>query len=272
MGSAPYHENFIVSLPFILEVKGWVGAIHLCAGCCCLPLTAEEAQAASRGASEAVIKAEAAKQLAEAYVAEAEKWMAAHEVPADAQVPSPATLAAASFLLEHPLPPSSSSASGSALAASGRQDAGGDNTRNSSSGSSMQPVSSSNGSSKAVLQLRGNPEVVTQLAALLHQNWQGVEEVYLQGLGRAFAGLREVRALGLSHVAGCCSQFRAFLRRGHSKQAVLASFLERFNAMDVDLRKTKEGQVSQQTCQQVGCNHVGGDLAGRQLPHGHRQT
>ena len=205
---------------------------------------AEEAQAASRGASEAVSKAEAAKQVAESYVAEAEKWMAAHEVPVDAQVPPPASLAAASFAPQEPLLPSLLSTSGAAPAPASAAPSPSTANRNSSSGSSSNPVSGS--SRKQLLQLKGESEVVTPLAGLLHHKWQGVEEVYVEGLGRGFAGLREVRALGFAHVAEFCSQFRAFLRRGHSKQAVLAGFLERFNTMDVDLRKTKEGQVGGQ--------------------------
>jgi hypothetical protein len=43
----------------------------------------------------------------------------------------------------------------------------------------------------------------------------------------------------------CGQRFRAYLQRGHTMQAAVQSFVERFNAIDQDLRSTKEAQVGQ---------------------------
>ncbi|WIA32871.1 hypothetical protein OEZ86_006045 [Tetradesmus obliquus] len=62
-------------------------------------------------------------------------------------------------------------------------------------------------------------------------------------MGRGFAGLRSARGLALSHVAGNCSWFAQFLKRADGKQAMLQSFVEWFNAVELDMRKAKETQA-----------------------------
>jgi hypothetical protein len=78
---------------------------------------------------------------------------------------------------------------------------------------------------------------------LLHDEWLLLQQVYTEGMGRGFAGLREARGLALSHVAGNCSWFAQSLKRADGKQTLLQGFVERFNAVELDMRKAKETQV-----------------------------
>jgi hypothetical protein len=177
-----------------------------------------DAEAAASAAIEAAKKAEAAKQLAEAYVAEAEKWFAATDVQADAAVPSAQQLAAA-FATEDADVTAAAAAAVASSAASG-------------------------GSSSSSSRILVSPAALPAAAVpLLHDEWLLLEQVYTEGMGRGFAGLREARGLALSHVAGNCSWFAQFLKRADSKQALLQGFVERFNAVELDMRKAKETQV-----------------------------
>jgi hypothetical protein len=184
--------------------------------CVCVDAAvATDAEAAASAAIEAAKKAEAAKQLSEAYVAEAEKWFAATDVQADAAVPSAQQLAAASPTED-------------------------DNAAATASGNAA--LDSSSSSSRALVSPAALPAAAVPL---LHDEWLLVEQVYTEGMGRGFAGLREARGLALSHVAGNCSWFAQFLKRADGKQALLQGFVERFNAVELDMRRAKETQVCQ---------------------------
>lgn len=208
--------------------------------CICLPAAAAvDAEAAATAAIEAAKKAEAAKQLSEAYVAEAEKWFAATDVQADAAVPSAQQLAAAANAPSSATEDAESSAPAAGAAAG--------NTGGSAS------------SSRALASPAALPAAAVPL---LHDEWLLLEQVYTEGMGRGFAGLRSARGLALSHVAGNCSWFAQFLKRADGKQAMLQSFVEWFNAVELDMRKAKETQVSVQGCcvAMLGCEQGVGVL------------
>jgi hypothetical protein len=191
---------------------------------CMHVFAALDAEAAASAAIDAAKKAEAAKQLSEAYVAEAEKWFAATDVQAGAAVPSAQQLAAtanASSTAEE-----DADAAGIAAGAAASSAATGSGASSSSSRALVSP---------AALPAAAVP--------LLHDEWLLLEQVYTEGMGRGFAGLRAARGLALSHVAGNCSWFAQFLKRADGKQAMLQAFVERFNAVELDMRKAKETQV-----------------------------
>jgi hypothetical protein len=136
---------------------------------------------ASSSAADAANKAAAAKQLAEAYVREAEQWVGAHDVPATASIPTPAAVAAAEGLsLEDDKPAGGAAADGpaegSADATAGSVSSGG------AAGEAAAPPPPP--------QLQGEPGVVRGMAAALHHQWQQLEGSYLAGLGAGFAGER----------------------------------------------------------------------------------
>lgn len=184
----------------------------------CHVLAAVDAEAAANATIEAAKKAAAAKQLSEAYVAEAEKWFTAADVQPDAvimpaqQLAAPVEAAAAD------------DTSARALAAPG----------------SAAGTAAAGGSSRSLV---GPAALPAAAVPLLHEEWQLLEQAYVEGMGRGFAGLREARSIALNHVAGNCSWFSSFLQRTDGKQALLQSFIERFNAVEVDMRKAKETQV-----------------------------
>lgn len=180
---------------------------------------AADGESAASAAADAAKKAEAAKRLAEAYVAEAEKWFAASDIPADAAVPSAQQLtpAAAELTAESSNISTASASAGAVLPGS--------------SSSIVRPLPSPAGLPAA-------------LVPVLHDEWRLLEHVYVEGMGRGFSGLRQARNLALNHVAKACSWFSAFLKRNDNKQQLLQAFIERFNAVGVDMRKAKETQVT----------------------------
>lgn len=178
---------------------------------------AVDSEAAASAAADAAKKAEAAKRLSEAYVAEAEKWIAAADVPADAAVPSVQQLSAATG------------------------DVGDSSDAASAAGPGGSQLSSSTSTtSKALLGPAGLPAA---LVPVLHDEWQLLERTYVDGMSRGFSGLRGARNLALNHVAKNCSWFSSFLKRPDNKQQTLRSFVDRFNAVEPDMRKAKETQV-----------------------------
>eukprot|EP00775_Hariotina_reticulata_P002553 gene2553-2855_t len=182
---------------------------------------AEQLKAAAAAAAEAAKKAEACRQLSQGFVAEAEKWFAALDIPMDAAVPSTQQLTAvlaatADFKGEAIVVEAVGNATTASQAAAG-------------------------GSAK----VRPLPAAATLPAAvipLLRQQWQLLESAFVEGMSRGLAGVRQARSLAVDHVASSCSFFRAFLHRADAKQAVLQSFVERFNAVELDMRKAKETQ------------------------------
>jgi hypothetical protein len=76
-----------------------------------------------------------------------------------------------------------------------------------------------------------------------HRLWRQVESAYIDGLSVTFASLRAARRLALEQLTGTCRGFYAFLARPDGRQALLAAFVERFNAVEHGVRDTKEAQV-----------------------------
>lgn len=175
---------------------------------------------------EAARKAEASRQLAQAYVAEAEKWFAAADVPADAALAPAEQLAAGTVLAavdaQSEAPPASSTAAGS--------------------------TTPPPGAAKALPPAAALPAAAV---APLYAEWQLMEAAYVQGMCRGLGGVRQARQLLLGHVASSCSWFAEFLKRPDGKQALLDAFVERFNAVEPDMRKARETQVSAGCCGQL---------------------
>lgn len=187
---------------------------------------AADAESAASAAADAAKKAEAAKHLSETYVAEAEKWFSATDVPADAAI------ASAQQLTAEP-----ASAAGAQAGSSGAP-------VNASAAASA-AAAGSTGTAKMPAALPSPGQLPAALVPAINKEWQALEHVYVQGMSRGFSGLRKARHLALNHVAKSCSWFQAFLKRGDSKQQILQSFIERFNAVELDMRRAKETQVSE---------------------------
>jgi len=186
-------------------------------------LPAVDAEVAATAAAEAAKKAEASSQLSQAFVAEADKWFTALDIPIDAAVPSAQQLAAM-------------------LAATADEKREATNSDALGNASLTASLTAAGGSAKD----RPLPAAATLPAAvipLLRHQWQLLDSAYVEGMSRGLAGVRQARGLAVDHVASSCSFFRSFLQRSDAKQAVLQSFVERFNAVELDMRKAKETQV-----------------------------
>jgi len=187
---------------------------------------AEEAEVASRGAAEASKKAEAAKSASEALATDAAKWMAGGELP-----PAPQSTAATA-------PPTAESSRTVIAGASGSDAA----QSSSAATAGSQPIAPSATTSNALL-LPLPTKLPRPLVIAAHALWRQLEGSYLEGLALGFKGIRATRQLALAHVASACRGFKAFLSRPDNKQALVAAFVERFNAVEPDVRVTREAQV-----------------------------
>lgn len=167
---------------------------------------ATEADRAAKGAGEAAQKALAAKQAAEAAAAEAERFFTASDVAPDAQLQ---------------LPPAAGPSSSAAAAAATPRPGGG-----AAEGSALEP-----------------PPVARQLAASLHEEWRTLEASYLEGLALCFAALSDEHGAVQAHFGALRQRFQDLLARPDEKPALVARFQAAFNAVEGDLRPTKEARA-----------------------------
>jgi hypothetical protein len=63
-------------------------------------------------------------------------------------------------------------------------------------------------------------------------------------MGKGFAGLRGAHSLAVNQVAANRRWFSALLQQPDDRQALLQEFVTRFNAVELDMRKADETQVS----------------------------
>lgn len=86
--------------------------------------------------------------------------------------------------------------------------------------------------------------IAAPLACALHAEWRLLEEAYMSGLSLCLGRLREQRALLLAHVAAQQAGFCALLVWPEpGKQQLVDVFAARFNSVEGDVRRAKEGQV-----------------------------
>ncbi|KAG2499886.1 hypothetical protein HYH03_002175 [Edaphochlamys debaryana] len=185
-------------------------------------LAAGEAEKAARGAQEAAAKAVAAKEAAAIAAAEAERFASATDLPSDASVQlAPRTGTT--------IPGAEPSIAASAHSIS----------RSTAPGAALSAAASAEPTEAGELTV---PPVPRQLAASLHHEWRTLETGYLEGLALAFAGLAEQHAAAQSHFAALRSSFKELLQRPDEKAALVARFLAAFNAVEPDLRGSKEAR------------------------------
>lgn len=171
---------------------------------------------AAAAAAEGARRSAAARQASEAVVAEAVKWASAAEVAAD--VVSPSTVAAAAAALAPDAVNEAATLGSSALQSSQQQ--------------------------QQQLDLPPAAALPATVVPLLTLEWTALESVYTAGMCRSFAGMRAVRRAVLSHVAESLASFAALLRRpADAKDALLSQFITRFNAVEPDMRRSKETMV-----------------------------
>ncbi|EFJ52136.1 hypothetical protein VOLCADRAFT_103155 [Volvox carteri f. nagariensis] len=177
---------------------------------------ATEAEKAARGAQEAASKALAAKEAAAVAAAEAERLAAATELPSESSaaavsrpttVPSGATTVAAT----------EGAAAATAVGADGAE-----------------------ATAAAEVAAPQPPVLPRPLAGSLLSEWQTVEQCYLDGLSLGFTSLAEQHAAAQRHFDALRQNFRDLLQRPDEKPALVARFLTAFNAVEADLRGTRE--------------------------------
>ncbi|KXZ56759.1 hypothetical protein GPECTOR_1g684 [Gonium pectorale] len=176
---------------------------------------ATEAEKAARGAQEAATKALAAKEAATIAAAEAERFAAAADVPADAAV---------NFN-------KSTSRAGTTA---------GDNAASGAAGAV--PATPGSVVEAAEPPAPTAPLLPRELAAGLYAEWQTLEKGYLEGLAFGFASLAEQHAAAQRHFETLRERFRELLQRPDEKPALVAKFLTAFNAVEPDLRGSKEAR------------------------------
>lgn len=146
------------------------------------------------------------------------KWASAAEVAAD--VVSPSTVAAAAAALAADAVNEAATLGSSALQSSQQQQ------------------------QQQQLDLPPAAALPATVVPLLTLEWTALESVYTAGMCRSFAGMRAVRRAVLSHVADSLASFAALLRRpADAKDALLSQFITRFNAVEPDMRRSKETTV-----------------------------
>jgi hypothetical protein len=196
-----------------------------------LAAAAEEAEAASRGAAEAAAKADAARAACEALTTDAERWMADAVPPGPtgdgAKPGGPQVADAGSAALAR-----TSSTAGKRVLPAPAQPAA-DLPAAAAAASAAPPAPAQ----PLLPPARALPRA---LVGPTHALWRQLESGYLEGLGIAFAAVRRARRLALTQLAGACRGFRAFLARPDGRQALVAAFVERFNAVEPDVRATRE--------------------------------
>jgi hypothetical protein len=168
-----------------------------------------------------------AQAAAEALAADAARWMAGGELP-----PPPAAPAAEGSKGAA----SSSLAAGSSAAAATHKQA-------SSAWDACAGASAAATSPPSPLLLPLPAHLPPPLALTAHSLWRQLEAGYLEGLSLSFAGARAARRLAATQLSDACRGFKAFLARPDDKQLLVTAFVERFNAVEPDVRATKEAQV-----------------------------
>ncbi|GFR40940.1 hypothetical protein Agub_g1600 [Astrephomene gubernaculifera] len=178
---------------------------------------ATEAEKAARGAQEAANKAVAAKEAAALAASEAERLATATEVPTEAAITftRQQTMSAAP---ESPALISTGDAAAAATAADGDAAEG-------DAPLAPQP-----------------PSLPRELAATLLTEWQTLESGYLEGLSLGFASLADQHAAAQRHFEALRQSFRELLQRPDEKPALVARFLTAFNAVEADMRGSKESR------------------------------
>lgn len=202
-------------------------------------LAATDAEVAAAEAAEAANKAQAAKQLADGFAQDAEKWAAAAELPpADTPAaPAPPAGAATTGAAGRP-----STASVNAVAKSAGVAAA--STAAVHSAAPGAGLGAAAGPGFACTSLQPPGSLPAALAELLHEEWVALEAAYVQGMGRGFAGLRQAQHAAVNQVAADRAWFAALLQQPDARQRLLQDFVVRFNAVELDMRKADETKVS----------------------------
>ncbi|GIL73035.1 hypothetical protein Vretimale_4669 [Volvox reticuliferus] len=174
---------------------------------------ATEAEKAARGAQEAANKALAAKEAAAVAAMEAERLAAATELPSES-----------SATFSRPATVPTADSNGAAATAPGAVDV----------------AEGGEGAAAADIAVPQPPPPPRLLAASLHAEWLTVERCYLDGLSFGFCSLAEQHAAAQRHFDALRQNFRDLLQRPDEKPALVVRFLTSFNAIEADLRGSRE--------------------------------
>lgn len=201
---------------------------------------AAEAETAATAAAESAAKAQSAQQVADSLTQDAEKWAAAAEGSADTsngptgQAPAAAAATTSKSVSDpHSITPQAASKNSGGLGPS--------QTCTPSTAAHLNSTTTS--TSNVVASLQPAEQLPAQLAICLHEQWSALEREYVGGMGRGFAGVREAYNLAVSQVSANRSWLAAVLQQPDNRQALLKDFLNRFNAVELDMRNLDDTKV-----------------------------